>query len=68
MICNLTGTYKLTEDFKGSTSNTVSTLPKGSTFIVSQVALVSKKVWIEQLGDWVYWELPCEFVEPLSNS
>lgn len=61
MICNLTGTYKLIEDFKGSTSNSVFTLPKGSTFIVSQVDNVFSKVYSKQLGDWVYWELPCEF-------
>lgn len=63
MICNLTGTYRLTEDFKGSTSSSVFTLPKGSTFIVSQVDNVFRKVYSKQLGDWTHWELPCEFVD-----
>lgn len=62
MICNQTGAYKLSEDFKGSTSNSVFTLPKGSAFIVSQVDNVFRKVYSKQLGDWVHRELPCEFV------
>lgn len=62
MICNKTGTYKLIDDFKGFISNSVFTLPRGSTFIVSQVDNVFRKVYSKQLGDWMHWELPCEFV------
>ena len=65
MICNQTGTYKLTEDFKGSTSNSVFTLPKGCLFIVSQVDNVFRKVYSKQLGGWVYWEIPSDPVEQL---
>lgn len=62
MICNLEGKYILLKDLKCSTSNSAFTVPEGTIIIVKQVDKVYSKVYADTLGDWVYWDLPMEFV------
>lgn len=58
MIVKSKGCYKLERDLTVRGSINVKTLVKGTIINISQVDEYYHKVIGEELGDWVYWNLP----------